>query len=214
MALSKETWIEIEKKYVCGVAKDGAHHMPSLCELAKEYNINKSSISRRIVKFGWEIKKQSFINKNGIKIEQKKKEKLQRNEKATHNDTSKSNNEKSNKQPFIGITQEEIDEESEKFSEEVATFDVECSGIAKSIAGVVRSNIDKMNTLIKENESNPDSKKSNVFPERILLDNSRALEVAQKIYKNAIGEGLPDNDITITVKRVISTREESPDGSE
>ena len=65
MALSKEIWQEIEKKYCFGIVNaEGFFHFPSYEELGKEYGINRSSIKRAADRIGWGITKENFKNKN------------------------------------------------------------------------------------------------------------------------------------------------------
>ena len=196
MGLSKETWIEIEKKFCYGIVQSGIHHMPSMGELSKEYNINKSSISKRAKEYGWDIKKQSFINKNGTNLSKKKSKLGNTESNGESNDFIKGNAEV--------LTQDEIDKESNKIVESIINFDVKCSNIALDIADMVKDNLERIRKQIKakSNES------FNFIPEKSILDSSKALEVAQKIYKNAIGESLPDNEITITVKRIVSVQQQ------
>jgi len=193
MALSKETWIDIEKKFCYGVVKDGMHHMPTMGELSKEYKINKSSISKRAKEYGWDIKKQSFINKNGANLSKKKAEKSNTESNGKSNELKKSNNDI--------LTQDEIDKESAKVVDSIINFDVKCSNIALDIADMVKDNLDRLKTSLN------DTSKTISFPEKTILESSKALEVAQKIYKSAIGESLPDNNLTITVKRIVSIQD-------
>lgn len=196
MSIAKVNWPEIEKKYVFGIEQGGKYHFPSYGELGREYDLAPSTIMRRSKKEGWELKREAFRNKNKNIIEETKKQR--RNNMTAENATMQRNDENV-AQDSAGITQDDINEHAEAFSKQVLDFDRNTAQIAEKALKAIRFNLEAIEKQIDDPAKQADG---STFKADMIHDNMKALEVAQKVFKNAIGEALPqqtDNKITIEV---------------
>jgi len=199
MSIARVNWAEIEKKYVFGIEKGGKYHFPSYGELDLEYGVNKSTIQRRSKREGWEIKREAFRNKNRELIEEKRTQRRARN--ATAENATMQRNAENVAQDSAGVTQEDINEQAERFSQEVMEFDRQTAQIAETALRAIRHNLIQIEASINAQGD----EKAGIKPD-LIQDNMKALEIAQKVFKNAIGEGLPGGDGKIVIE-VISSRE-------
>lgn len=172
---NNEIWKKIEQDFIFGVEVEGNLIYPSYRFLGEKYNTSKTIINDHSKSEGWELKRESMRNKTALKVVEKKIKYFKDNaDKRTdgHNETDI---------PSGQVTQIEIDEKAEVESKMIMAFDVACAQAAQSHLDKAITNLQNFNN------------DNGIISPGVLLNNIKVAKEAQELYKNAIGERMPNS---------------------
>lgn len=204
--IQEADWKQIEKEYVFGIEVEGKLVYPSYRLLGEKYLISKTIINDRARSEGWEIKRESLRNKLAKKVVEKKLKQLvadKRTDKKNKTDIDLKNGQ---------VTQSQIDDQAEEESEIIAAFDVASAKVADDHLKAAQQNI----TFLLIESQKVDPNKPNYIKPKEILDNIKAAREAQELYKNAIGERLPntpfgkqveENELDERIRELLHKRE-------
>lgn len=178
MRLPKDTWKLIKKEYIVGYIEKGLHRFPTLKDLAIKYKLSPSSVTRKSIKDGWEVEKQNYINKSGIKIY----EKLN----ANANKPSAIETQNANDKEFTEMAEAEL----EKYSSEISDINKKCAFIAEMVINLSEW---KLKTEMDKIKETPEIAKEDVISDRKIAEIIHNVNVAQGVFREAMGDIKPLN---------------------